>query len=326
MDVGKEASVTSKVSVVQILGAAVTLAATLLGGGGAVVPIEDTVRFSGFILSPFLLVIGGAWTVYTSWVLLRVSVLTGEASYEDIAERTLGCVGSWLVQGEILINAFLICVSVQGLFSDFLLVVSPFDDVPRSVMVIIGGVVVLPLTALVRRVDRLAPMSLITAITALIFLGFAMAKAAATDLPADGYYPGPSGSKAGTVWLDALSTITIAFVVQFNVLPVYQSLPAASAYSAMMTALFLGTSLVFVVYVLIEVFSYIAHGSLTYDAILLSYANMPGGGFATVQLGIGQLISYPIIAHAAVTQISGWMGPASTAVRRWQGDTPHQKG
>eukprot|EP00966_Prymnesium_polylepis_P045238 1047860-Prymnesium_polylepis.1 len=31
---------------------------------------------------------------------------------------------------------------------------------------------------------------------------------------------------------------------------------------------------------------------------------MPGGEFATSQLGVGQLLSYPIIAHAAVTEFA----------------------
>ena len=35
----------------------------------------------------------------------------------------------------------------------------------------------------------------------------------------------------------------------------------------------------------------------TYDDMLDAYSAMPGGEFATVQLGIGQLLSYPIIAH-----------------------------
>ena len=75
---------------VAILGAASTLAATLLGGGGAIVPMEDPIRESGYVLSPFLFLLGAAWTLYTSFLLLRVSAISGEASYEDIAEKTLG--------------------------------------------------------------------------------------------------------------------------------------------------------------------------------------------------------------------------------------------
>ena len=99
---------------VAILGAASTLAATLLGGGGAIVPMEDPIRESGYVLSPFLFLLGAAWTLYTSFLLLRVSAISGEASYEDIAEKTLGKIGSYTVQSFIVLNAFLICVSLQA--------------------------------------------------------------------------------------------------------------------------------------------------------------------------------------------------------------------
>ena len=60
-----------------VVGAAATLAATLLGGGGALVPIMLAVRETGYVLAPLLFVGGAAWTLYTSWLLLRASELSG---------------------------------------------------------------------------------------------------------------------------------------------------------------------------------------------------------------------------------------------------------
>ena len=308
---------------VAILGAASTLAATLLGGGGAIVPMEDPVRESGYILSPMLILLGAAWTLYTSYLLLRASAISGEASYEDIAENTLGKIGSYTVQALIVLNAFLICVSVQGLFVDLCGQVKPFDAASRPVLVIIGGVIVLPITAFLRRVDRLAPISLFTAITAIIFLGFIIDDTAREPLPAANLTPGPSGDDASVVWLNAFCTITIAFVVQFNVLPVKESLAPTDAEASMMKALYIGMGLTFTVYLLTEVLAYVTYGAIPIDDIIAAYVAMGGGGFGTVQLSLGQLLSYPIIAHAGVTTISNLLGPhvapVCAAMRKWRG-------
>ena len=253
-------------------------------------------------------------TLYTSWVLLKVSSLSGEGSYEAIALKTLGVAGSVSVQLLIVLNAFLICVSVQGLFVDLI----GSAIMPRPAMVLISGAVAWPVTALIRRVDRLAPLSIITALTAVIMLGFVLARAAIGPLPAPNLSPGPTGSIANRVWLDAFSTIVIGFVVQFNVLPVYQSLPGgdgsdpaatATAHHSMMLSLTLGMALTLFLYVATEILAYLTFGSSSYTSLLTAYTEMPGGGFATGQLGIGQLLSYPIMAHAAVTEVSKWLTP-----------------
>ena len=50
--------------------------------------------------------------------------------------------------------------------------------------------------------------------------------------------------------------------------------------------------------------SYVTVGKASYEDTLDRYASMPLGGFATGQLGVGQLLSYPILAHAAVTEVA----------------------
>ena len=240
----KGAAPSAPPSCVVILGAAATLSATLLGGGGAVVPLEATVRGCGYVLSPLLFLGSCAWSTYTSWALLRVSLLTDGDSYESIAGITLGALNSAIVRLFIIINAFGICVALQGLFVDLF---AP-KRLPRAVMVALSGIVMLPITALVRRVDRLAPLSIITSFTAVVMLGFVMGLAATSDVPAPGLTPGPTGSKPISTCLDAFSTIVIGFVVQFNVLPVYQTLPQGEhAHASMMTALQLGMGLTFFV-------------------------------------------------------------------------------
>ena len=331
---------------VAILGAASTLAATLLGGGGAIVPMEDPIRESGYVLSPFLFLLGAAWTLYTSFLLLRVSAISGEASYEDIAEKTLGKIGSYTVQSFIVLNAFLICVSLQGLFVDLCDRVKPFNAVSRPVLVGIGGMIVLPSTAFLRRVDRLAPISLFTAITAIIFLGFLIddihhhrthaswtmpviddnvTVLPAANLSDDLVTAGPSGDAVSVVWLNAFCTITSAFVVQFNVLPIKESLAPTDAEASMMKALYIGIALTFIVYLLTEVVTSATYGAIPIDDIIAAYASTGSRGIGTVILSLGQLLSYPLLAHAGVTTISNLLGPHMAAVRQGWGGTTRQQ-
>ena len=282
-------------SIAEIVGASATLAATLLGGGGAVVPLELSVRESGYLLAPILFVTGACWTLYTSWALLKVSHLTQEDSYEAAALSTLGKTGAYTVQGVIILNNFLICVSIQGLFVDLL---GPILE--RSTMIILSSMVTLPLTAGVRRVERLAPLSILTALTAIVFAGFVVARYAMGPLPDREIAPGASGPKQATVWLDGFSTMVIAFVVQFNVLPVFASLPPVNAQTSMMAALVLGLGLSLFTYVTMDLCSYLTFGSLDYVSTLDAYSSMSGGNIATCLFGVGQLLSYPILAYSAV--------------------------
>ena len=282
-------------SIADIVGVSATLAATLLGGGGAVVPLELSVRETGYVLAPVLFVTGACWTLYSSWALLKVSHLTQEDSYESAALRTLGKMGSYIVQGVIILNNFLICVSIQGLFVDLM---GPILE--RSTMVILSGVAALPMTAGIRRVERLAPLSIITALTAVVFAGFVVARFAMGPLPTRHIAPGPSGSKPATVWLDGFSTMVIAFVVQFNVLPLFASLPPVNAQGSMMAALLLGLGLSLLLYLTMDLCSYLTFGGLDYVSTLDAYMAMGGGGAATNVFGIGQLLSYPILAYSAV--------------------------
>lgn len=304
-----------RASLPQILGASLTAAATLLGGGGAVVPLQLQVRESGYMLAPLLILAGGVWTIYTSWILLELGGLMGADSYEAIAFRTLGWIGSWTVSVVIIVNAFLICVSTLGLAVDMIHLNAPFDAVDRVPLMLIAAVVLLPLTAVIRRVDRLEPLSFVTAATALIFLGFIIRRSLDGLLPSSQVAPFTSGPDSDTVWIDAFCTMTIAFVVQFNVLPVANAFPSDGWKGSMMLALFIGIGLTFLIYATTDLLSYLTFGHVSYDTIMEDYRHMTAGGFATAQLGLGQLLSYPILAHAAVTESSKWLEPCCAMIR-----------
>ena len=70
---------------------------------------------------------------------------------------------------------------------------------PACAQVVISGGAILPITALLRKVDRLVPLSLATALTAILFGGFVLGRAIMGPLPAPGLSAGPSGPSASIV-------------------------------------------------------------------------------------------------------------------------------
>ena len=157
---------------VDILGAAATIAATQVGGGGSMAPLELAIRETGWLLTPCLFVVGASWTLYASWALLKASAYCGETTYEGIARRTVGSVGAVVLQAIIIMNALLICISLQSLSYDLL----PIYSVNRLLVLVATGVLVHPFTALIRRLDRLAYLSAATAGAAIMWAGFIYAR------------------------------------------------------------------------------------------------------------------------------------------------------
>lgn len=308
MDRGHER--TDAVPQVAIFGAMATIAATLLGGGGAVIPLEDSVRQTGWVLSPLLFLIGASWSTYTSWLLIRASGLSGEQSYEELAGRTLGPFAARMVQILIVINSFFLGVSVLELFETLLEV--PFS---REMILVIGGGLMLPVIAMVRDIDRLSFVSYITACTAVIFVVFVIVREiVGSKVRHSNLNAFPVGQSeidgavfalpARTLWLQCFSTVMVAFVVQFNVLPLLQTFPKEHAESAMTTALFIGIAIPTIIYLTILLLSYRTFGDRTYEYIIEHYERCRNGPLILSLLGIGQLLSYPIHVHSGVTELS----------------------
>ena len=126
------------------------------------------------------------------------------------------------------------------------------------------------------------------------------------DLP-----PKLNGLPASTVWLECFATAVIAFVVQFNVLPLMQTFQTREdseqhAENAMLRALLMGIGLPTVVYLTLELLSYFTFGDAPYDKIIEHYeqAIPPYGPGIVGLLGVGQLLSYALLAHAGVDEFS----------------------
>lgn len=282
------------------------IGSTLLGGSGATVPLAQVIRASGYVVSTALLVGGALLTYLGSLLLVKACIRTNKTSYGDLAMHTLGRRGRMLVQTVIVLNSFGECLAVLLLFKETLWV---GDDEPikREHKVLFAALVTLPVVVWVREFRRLAPLAFVTALGALTLLGFIVHRAFGEGRYLDpGATPFPSGPMADTTVLEAVASVAISMVVQFNVLPVYVNLTrldAGQAERVTYMVLGWGIGLATIVYIATDVLSYVTFGAVDYDTIIDEYHSVWGGPLGVNALAIGQLVSYPLIAHAGIHEV-----------------------
>ena len=283
------------------------IGSTLLGGSGATVPLAQVIRASGYVVSTTLLIAGAVLTYCGSSLLVKACIRTGQTSYGDLAMHTLGRRGSIFVKTVIVLNSFGECLAVMLLFKETLWV---GDDEPikREHKVLFAAAVSLPIVVFVREFRRLAPLAFITALGALTLLVFIINRAFREGRYLDpGVVPFATGPMADTTVLEAVSSVAISMVVQFNVLPVYVNvriLATDDAERVTYVVLVWGIGLATIVYIATDVLSYVTFGAVDYDTIIDEYHSIWGGPLGVNALAIGQLVSYPLIAHAGVTEIA----------------------
>ena len=81
----------------------------------------------------------------------------------------------------------------------------------------------------------------------------------------------PYGTHVHTVWVKAIVLVVFSFVVEFNVLPVYSTLPVRS-FTSMITVLCCGVGLTYVVYASMAVVSIFTVGGAGYEETIEAYA------------------------------------------------------
>lgn len=286
------------------------IGSTLLGGSGATVPLAQVIRASGYVVSSSLLICGGIVTYIGSCLLVKACGRTGEASYEGIARHTLGKNGCRLVQLVIVCNSFGECLSILLLFGETLFI-GQESETARKRKVAFAALASLPVVCLVRQFHLLAPFSFITALGSLTLLAFIVDRTLWTGnhtgplaIPMEGVVAGDPDNV--TTMIEAIASTAIAMVVQFNVLPAYINLKKrnpAEGEMATYRVLRWGIGAAVSIYVVTDVLSYITFGAVDYDTIIEEYLSMWGGPFGVNALALGQLVSYPLIAHAGVAEV-----------------------
>ena len=288
----------------------VNMVTTLLGGGGALIPLTLRVRQSGLLGGPALLTLTAGWSYYSSWTLIRtislIQVGTEVASYGELARHTLGSIGARTVQLVIVANALFISTALLGLFAETM----DASYGSRSLKVTIGGLVTFPAVAFIRNIEHLVPVSFFLPVAVAVFIGFMIDRALCgqLDIPSSDITVGPADWPS--VPLHALGSVVLAFCCQYNVLPIYRTLHGETAEKRTRTlydVLFFSTIIVLFIYCFMDVVSYMTFGLKTYDAMLVRYRDMRQGRWGVDILAIGQLASLPICAHCGVMEVAELM-------------------
>ena len=140
-----------------LFGTCFNLFNTILGGGGGIVPLPNAVRLTGLTWGPVLILLCAIMSAYSACAVITASCLVNERSYHGTARHTLGRAGAVCVQLLIVMLLFGISVAVVDIFAD---VAPALLHRSRTTCVLLAGAMVTPVVALVRRIERLAPISM----------------------------------------------------------------------------------------------------------------------------------------------------------------------
>ena len=176
----------------------------------------------------------------------------------------------------------------------------------RTTSVMLAGLLLTPLVACVRRIERLAPISFAASALVAVFVCHVLSRyarlpgASVSQLLHDPTALPPS---RGSSLLHALSVVNLSYQCNFNVLPLLHSLPAAPA-RLMHQVTCVAYCLAFGVYALVGLL-----GSLTFDGaasgnIFADYARAsPFGATLDNLIALAQLLSLPLLAHDGVHEL-----------------------
>ena len=283
------------------------------------VPLPHCVRLAGLRLAPVLLVLCAALSAYSACAIIAASCNVHEQTYQGVARRTIGERGAAATQGLIVCLTFGISVAVIDIFAD---VAPSVLGLPRTITVILAGCAVTPIVALVRRIERLAIISIIASSLAVAFVGFvylhhwtrdaALAEAGAGSDGIGDALPSPQGSLASL--LEAVSVINLSFLCHFNCLPLFHALPGAPSVPArdgMYRVIGVSTLLALVVYASVGILGYIAFGEHTNGNAFASFAQTGTvGRVLNNALAAAQLASLPLLVHEGVRELVSLLSAA----------------
>lgn len=217
----------------------------------------------------------------------------------------------------------------------------------RTACVALGGCIVTPLVACIRRIERLAVISVAASALVVVFLAYAVAAyrdsagagAAAAPLElglrGDGPLPGGGGGGGGpeprTVagMLHAMSVINLSFNCHFNLLPLYYALPGDPAQDLpawkqaqreqqrqgrMRHMIGTAAALALVVYALVGTLGFLAFDGRPSGDVFADYATLgPFGQCLDDALALAQLVTLPLLVHEGVREaIDLATGPGSS--------------
>lgn len=271
-----------------LAGATFNLLNTILGGGGGIVPLPRCVKLMGLRLAPLLLVLCAALSTYSACTIVAVATAVHSDTYQGIARRTIGARGALVVQVLVVSLTFGISVALFSIFADVAMV-----HCSRSTAIVLAGVMVTPIVALVRRIERLAVISVVASALVVAFVGFVCAHHHSNPSQTPPMLELSPPSWSGL--LEAVSIVNLSFLCHFNLLPLFYGLrhahdaggghsltltPPHAISRSMYGVIAFATLLALLVYASVGVAGYLAFGVQTSGNAFADYASTGHVGHA----------------------------------------------
>ena len=249
--------------------AGIQIANTIMGAGILAIPL--LMSYLGILIGTIILVFLAIVTIYTVYILMRCHQITGKSGYSMFGKITLGKVGSILVKIIIIINNMGICICYLRIFGEvFQTIIQSFVSKDSKLMtnwhnyifILIGGVILF-FFIFIKNISSLKKVSYIGVIAVLAFVilltVLLLYKTIASELDSDVSWkfllPDCSFPQA----FQAVPTVFIAFLFQFNVFPIYYSLKNRSM-RAMFRATKIGVIASLVIFLLVGIVGFLLYG------------------------------------------------------------------
>ena len=249
--------------------AGIQIANTIMGAGILAIPL--LMSYLGILIGTIILVFLAIVTIYTVYILMRCHQITGKSGYSMFGKITLGKVGSILVKIIIIINNMGICICYLRIFGEvFQTIIQSFVSKDSKLMtnwhnyifILIGGVILF-FFIFIKNISSLKKVSYIGVIAVLAFVilltVLLLYKTIASELDSNVSWkfllPDCSFPQA----FQAVPTVFIAFLFQFNVFPIYYSLKNRSM-RAMFRATKIGVIASLVIFLLVGIVGFLLYG------------------------------------------------------------------
>ena len=249
--------------------AGIQIANTIMGAGILAIPL--LMSYLGILIGAIILVFLAIVTIYTVYILMRCHQITGKSGYSMFGKITLGKVGSILVKIIIIINNMGICICYLRIFGEvFQTIIQSFVSKDSKLMtnwhnfifILIGGVILF-FFIFIKNISSLKKVSYIGVIAVLAFVilltVLLLYKTIASELDSNVSWkfllPDCSFPQA----FQAVPTVFIAFLFQFNVFPIYYSLKNRSM-RAMFRATKIGVIASLVIFLLVGIIGFLLYG------------------------------------------------------------------
>ena len=249
--------------------AGIQIANTIMGAGILAIPL--LMSYLGILIGTIIIVFLAIVTIYTVYILMRCHQITGKSGYSMFGKITLGKVGSILVKIIIIINNMGICICYLRIFGEvFQTIIQSFVSKDSKLMtnwhnyifILIGGVILF-FFIFIKNISSLKKVSYIGVIAVLAFVILLTVllfyKTIASELDSDVSWkfllPDCSFPQA----FQAVPTVFIAFLFQFNVFPIYYSLKNRSM-RAMFRATKIGVIASLVIFLLVGIIGFLLYG------------------------------------------------------------------